>query len=187
MKLILRKAVLEDVGALRALIAASVRELQADDYSTSQIDSALTSVYDVDTQMIADGTYYVVESQSENARPEIVGCGGWSRRNALYAGDQWRGREDLLLDPVQDAAKIRAFFVHPQWVRRGIGTRILEACEKAAAAAGFSRLEMGATITGVPLYLAHGFIEIEPQEVRLANGEALPIVLMEKQMAEWKI
>ncbi|MBZ5522368.1 MAG: GNAT family N-acetyltransferase [Acidobacteriia bacterium] len=182
MKLSIRLAVPDDTCVLRALIDASVRGLQARDYTPSQIDSALASVYGVDSQLIEDGTYFVVESREEDAQPEIVGCGGWSRRQTLYGGDQWRGREDSLLDPAKDAARIRAFFVHPQWVRRGIGTMILEACENAAMAAGFRRLEMGATLTGVPLYLENGYIEKEPQEVPLANGEALPIVLMEKQI-----
>jgi GNAT superfamily N-acetyltransferase len=182
MKLSIRLAIPEDVSVLRALIEASVRGLQAGDYTPSQLEGALASVYGVDTQLIADGTYFVVEGEAEDGRPEIAGCGGWSRRKTLYGGDQWREREDSLLDPATDAAKIRAFFVHPQWVRRGIGTMILEACESAAVAAGFRRLEMGATLTGVPLYLAHGYLKRELQEVPLANGEVLPIVRMEKQV-----
>lgn len=178
----IRLATPEDIDALRVLIDISVRELQAGDYTPRQIEGALATVYGVDSQLIADGTYFVVENQSGNARPVIVGCGGWSRRKTLYGGDQWSGREDSLLDPKKDAAKIRAFFVHPQWVRRGIGTIVLEACENAALAAGFTRLEMGATLTGVPLYLARGYVAREPQEVPLADGEALPIVRMEKQV-----
>ena len=102
----------------------------------------------------------------------------------LYGGDQWTGREAALLDPQHDAAKIRAFFIHPSWARRGIGTMILEACENAAVAAGFTRFEMGATLTGVPLYQARGYVALENLEVPLANGESLPIVRMEKRMAE---
>jgi len=183
MNLFLRIAVMEDVAALRALIDASVRGLQTEDYSPRQIEGALASVYGVDTQLIADGTYFAVENR-ETVPPVIVGCGGWSRRKTLFGGDQWRGREDALLNPAEDAAKIRAFFVHPHHVRRGIGTLILEACEEAATAEGFRRLEMGATLTGVPLYLAHGYIEIEPQEVPLANGEGLPIIRMEKKIGK---
>jgi GNAT superfamily N-acetyltransferase len=112
----------------------------------------------------------------------IVGCGGWSKRKTLYGGDQWSGREASLLDPAHDAAKIRAFFVHPAWARRGIGSMILEACESAARAAGFTRFEMGATLTGVPLYQAHGYLAVENLEVPLSNGEALPIVRMEKRL-----
>jgi GNAT superfamily N-acetyltransferase len=117
--------------------------------------------------------------QSDPA-PLIVGCGGWSKRKTLYGGDQWTGREAALLDPNHDAAKIRAFFVHPAWARRGIGSMILDACERAARAAGFTRFEMGATLTGVHLYRARGYVALENLEVPLENGEALPIVRMEK-------
>jgi GNAT superfamily N-acetyltransferase len=176
----LRQAVKADTSSLRVLIDASVRGLQAADYSPSQIESALVSVYGVDSQLIADGTYFVVEANS--AGDEIVGCGGWSKRKTLYGGDVCTGREDTLLDPQKDAAKIRAFFVHPNWVRRGIGTMLLEACEQAATAAGFARFEMGATLSGVPLYRARGYAVLENLGVPLANGESLPIVRMEKKL-----
>jgi len=110
----------------------------------------------------------------------IVGCGGWSRRRTLYGGDQFAGREDSLLDPTTEAAKIRAFFVHPEWARRGIGGMILDACEKAAIAEGFHRLEMGATLTGVPFYRAKGYTEIERVEAPLGDGLTLAVVRMEK-------
>jgi GNAT superfamily N-acetyltransferase len=195
MKIRIRQATSADVPALRDLIEASVRGLQVQDYSPSQIDSALATVYGVDTQLIADGTYFVAEAESNvgatvpvvqgMARPSfIVGCGGWSKRKTLYGGDQWTGRKAELLDPHHDAAKIRAFFVHPAWARRGIGSMILEACENAALAAGFTRFEMGATLTGVPLYQARGYVARENLEVPLANGEALPIVRMEKVRME---
>jgi len=171
----LRLAVPEDIGALTALIAASVRVLQAGDYTESQREGALASVFGVDTQLVADGTYFVAEIDGT-----IVACGGWSKRKTLFGADGCAGREDSLLDPAHDAAKIRAFFVHPEWARRGIGTRVLEACESAAVAAGFRRFEMGATLTGVALYKVRGYIEIERIEVPLRNGESLPIVRMEK-------
>jgi GNAT superfamily N-acetyltransferase len=136
-------------------------------------------VYGVDTQLIADGTYFAVGSPDER---QIMACGGWSKRKTLYGGDQYAAREDSLLDPERDAAKIRAFFVHPQWARRGLGTLILEACESAATAAGFKRLEMGATLSGVPFYRAKGYAEIENQLVPLANGETLPILRMSKDV-----
>jgi GNAT superfamily N-acetyltransferase len=177
----LRTAVPGDTPALEVLIDASVRGLQITDYSPSQIESALASVYGVDSQLIADGTYFVVEANSADRK--IVGCGGWSKHKTLYGGDVWKGREDSLLDPQKDAAKIRAFYVHPDWVRRGIGTMLLEACEKAATAAGFRRLEMGSTLSGVPLYSARGYVALENLQVPLANGEALPIVRMEKRFA----
>src|SRR5436305_9663325 len=144
----IRLACPADSPGLRALIEESVRGLQAGDYSPAQIEASLRTVYGVDSQLISDGTYFVVEAEGG----AIVGCGGWSKRKTLYGGDQWAGREDSLLDPARDAAKIRAFFVHPKWGRQGIGTLILETCEEAARAAGFRRLEMGATLTGVPFY-----------------------------------
>jgi GNAT superfamily N-acetyltransferase len=176
----LRTAVPADIPTLRVLIDASVRGLQAADYSPSQIESALASVYGVDSQLIADGTYFVVEANS--AGGIIVACGGWSKRKTLYGGDVWNAREDTLLDPQRDAAKIRAFFVHPDWVRRGIGTMLLDACEQAAVTAGFRRFEMGATLSGVPLYRARGYVSLENLGVPLANGESLPIVRMEKRL-----
>jgi GNAT superfamily N-acetyltransferase len=180
MKIRIRLATSTDIPVLRDLIDASVRGLQAQDYTPSQIEGALATVYGVDTQLIADGTYFAAEEES---KPDslIVGCGGWSKRKTLYGGDQWTGREADLLNPQQDAAKIRAFFIHPSWARRGIGTIILEACESAAQAAGFTRFEMGATLTGVALYQARGYTALENLEVPLGNGESLPIVRMEKR------
>lgn len=176
-KLTLRHAVPADVPTLRVLIDTSVRGLQAADYTPAQIEGALQSVYGVDSQLIADGTCYVVETGDAS----VVACGGWSKRKTLFGGDRWTAREDALLNPQQDAAKIRAFFVHPNWVRRGIGSMILEACEKAAAAAGFTRLEMGATLTGVPFYSAKGYVVLESIEALLKNGESLAVVRMEKR------
>lgn len=181
----IRHAVTEDIPILRDLIDASVRGLQTREYTPSQIESALATVYGVDTQLIADGTYLVAEAEpGGDAAALVVGCGGWSKRKTLYGGDQWTGREAALLDPRHDAAKIRAFFIHPSWARRGIGSMILEACESAAVAAGFTRFEMGATLTGVPLYQARGYIALENLEVPLTNGESLPIVRMEKLIAK---
>jgi GNAT superfamily N-acetyltransferase len=157
--------------------------LQADDYTPSQIDCALATVYGVDTQLIEDRTYFVAEAALDSAElvTTIVGCGGWSKRKTLYGADHCAGREDSLLDAAKDAAKIRAFFVHPEWVRRGIGGLILEACENAAREAGFTRLEMGATLTGVPFYKQKGYVTGEQIGVPLANGESLPITRMTKQ------
>ena len=197
----IRCAALADVPVLRPLIDASVRGLHSRDYTPAQIEGALAQIYGVDTQLIADGTYFVAETGAENnsrvfvsdiaaaVSPEqqssaglIVGCGGWSKRKTLYGGDQWTDREPAILDPEHDAAKIRAFFVHPAWTRRGIGSMILEASERAAVAAGFTHFEMGATLTGVPLYRAHGYIPMENLQVLLGNGEVLPIVRMEKRV-----
>src|SRR5580704_9055926 len=183
MSIHLRKATTADIPRLREVIEASVRGLQAEDYSPAQIEGALRSVYGVDSQLIADGTYLVAEV-TESPKPEIIACGGWSKRKTLYGGDQFAGREDSLLDPANDAAKIRAFFVHPAWARRGIGGMILAACEVAAMAAGFRRLEMGATLTGVPFYREKGYVELETADVALENGLTLPIIRMGKNIAE---
>ncbi len=179
MNLLLRKATVADIPRLREVIAASVRGLQAQDYTPAQIEGALRSVYGVDTQLITDGTYFAVEAPGD---PQIIACGGWSKRRTLYGGDQFAGREDSLLDPTRDAAKIRAFFVHPDWARRGIGTVILEACEQAALDAGFTRLEMGATLSGVPFYRAKGYLEFEKQSAPLGKDEVLAIVRMAKEI-----
>jgi len=179
----IRKADTSDIPQLRELIDASVRGLQAADYSAEQIELSLKTVYGVDSQLIADGTYFVVEAEPPpKASSVIVGCGGWSRRRTLYGGDQYASREDSLLDPTRDAAKIRAFFVHPQWARRGIGAIILAACEDAARNAGFRRCEMGATLSGVPFYRAKGYAELENLSVPLADGLTLPIVRMAKEL-----
>jgi RimJ/RimL family protein N-acetyltransferase/GNAT superfamily N-acetyltransferase len=171
----LRLATARDIPLLSRLIERSVRELQAGDYSPGQIEGALASVFGVDSQLISDGTYFVVETGTA-----IVACGGWSRRKTLYGGDQLAGREDSLLDPAKDAAKIRAFFVHPDWTRRGLGTMVLEACESAAGSAGFRRFEMGATLTGVALYRARGYEAVEEIAVPLDNGLTLPVIRMGK-------
>jgi N-acetylglutamate synthase-like GNAT family acetyltransferase len=176
-----RQATASDIPALRQLIEASVRGLQAEDYSAAQIEGALQSVYGVDSQLIADETYFVAENTSETGII-IVGCGGWSKRKTLYGGDQYARREDSLLDPKHDAGKIRAFFVHPNWVRHGIGGIILQACENAAKTAGFTRLEMGATLSGVAFYKAKGYTRLETQLVPLGNGTTLPIVRMAKSL-----
>ena len=176
----LRLAAEADIPQLRELIELSVRVLQREDYSREQIDAALGTALGVDTQLIADETYYAAEGALPGGVKEIVACGGWSRRKTLYGSDHGPYRESALLDPKVDAAKIRAFFVHPKWVRMGIATVILETCEQAAMAEGFRRLEMGATLTGVPMYLARGYSEIERIEVPLAHGLTLPVVRMGK-------
>jgi GNAT superfamily N-acetyltransferase len=177
--LLYRLATAADIPRLPGLIEASVRGLQAADYSPSQMEQALGTWLGLDTQLIADQTYFVVEG---GGGEELAACGGWSRRRTPYGSDHRPGRDDALLDPQADAAKIRAFFVHPAWARRGIGTRILALCEGAAEAEGFTRFEMGATLTGIPLYRRHGYVEKERIELPLANGEVLPIVRMTKEL-----
>lgn len=173
-----RRAAMADVPELRQVIERSVRGLQAREYSPQQIERALQSVYGVDTRLIADGTYFAAEADTG----AIAGCGGWSRRRTLFGGDQYQGREDELLDPAQEAAKIRAFFVLPEWARQGVGSMILEACEAAAKAAGFRKLEMGATLSGVPFYEAKGYVALENVAVPLGDGVSLPIVRMGKSL-----
>lgn len=178
----LRLAAPEDVPVLRELIEASVRGLQTQDYTPAQIEGALKTVFGVDTQLIADGTYIVAEARAPGAGHKmIVGCGGWSKRRTLYGSDHWTGREDTLLDPQRDAAKIRAFFIHPDWARQGVGTLILQACEDAARAAGFTRYEMGATLTGAKLFGVKGYVAVKPISIPLINGETLPVIHMEKR------
>ena len=184
MSIRIRLATHDEVPALRELIEASVRELQASDYTVKQREAALRTVFGVDSRLIADGTYLVADASAarggDASKPAIAGCGGWSKRKTLFGGDQWSGREDLLLDPSRDAAKIRAFFIHPAWARQGVGTLILDACESAARAAGFARFEMGATLTGVKLFSVKGYAPVKRMDVPLDDGEVLPIVQMEK-------
>lgn len=197
MKLRIRKAKKEDIPELGRLIQASVRALQAEDYTAEEMEGALESVFGVDSQLISDGTYFVAEVLSGETIPAargeqaaqraekiwvLAGCGGWSKRKTLYGGDQWNQREDSLLDPRRDSAKIRAFFVHPAWARRGIGGRMLEACEMAASAAGFASYEMGATLTGAKLFGKKGYAAQARFQVPLKNGKALPVLRMVKKL-----
>lgn len=183
-----RLAAPADVPCIAALIPLSVRVLQAPDYTAEQLDAALKYVCHVDTQLIADGTYFIAEAAGpatgdSDSLPSIAGCGGWSKRRTLFGGDGWAGRRDELLDPKTDPAKIRAFYVHPAWARRGVGSAILAACEDAARAAGFTRCEMGATLTGVPLYRARGYAEMERVNETLPSGIQFALVRMEKNIA----
>jgi N-acetylglutamate synthase-like GNAT family acetyltransferase len=172
----LRLAREADIPALEELIPLSVRGLQSEHYSPAQIDAALGPIFGVDRQLIRDGTYFVVETEGR-----IVGCGGWSKRKKLFGGDEHRtAGEDELLDPACDAARIRAFFVHPDFARRGIGREILKACEAALVAAGYRKAELSATLAGEPLYAAFGFQVVERYEFTMAGGLGLPVVLMKK-------
>src|SRR5579863_3569702 len=166
----IRTATLEDIPALEALITGSVMELQTE-YTREQRLAALGSVFGVDRRLIADGTYFAAM-----AAGGIVGCGGWSRRKTPFGGDHSPAKDDSVLDPSVDAAKIRAFFIHPAWTRRGIGSSILRACEAAAAEAGFTRVELTSTLSGIPLYLAHGYQPGKEFGVPLSNGDSLPVV-----------
>jgi len=172
----IRLATLEDTPLLVTLIAESVMRLQPE-YTREQRLAALGSVFGVDRRMIADGTYFAATVTST-----IVGCGGWSRRKTPFGGDHSPAKDDAFLDPASDAARIRAFFIHPAWTRRGIGSKILLTCEAAAAAAGFTRVELTSTLAGVPLYRINGFASQEEFGVPLSNGDKLPVIRMTKTL-----
>jgi GNAT superfamily N-acetyltransferase len=168
-----RLAVREDVTALTALMNLAIGELQKPFLSPTQIASSRT-IMGLDTQLVDDGTYFVVEQGAA-----LAGCGGWSRRATLYGGDRSPGRDAALLDPATDPARVRAMYTHPGFTRRGVGRLILALCEDAARAEGFVRVELMATLSGEPLYRACGYEEIE----RLADdrgGAAVPFLRMGK-------
>ena len=173
--MMVRAATMADVPALQELIGLSVRGLSAGHYSVVQIDAAMNEVFGVDTQLIADGTYYVIDS---SAGP--IAAGGWSGRRTLFGGDQMKQAEDPLLNPASDAARIRAFFVHPDWARRGLARQLYDTCERAAAVAGFRSFELMATLPGEPLYTALGFVGVERIVLELGNGVTVPFVRMSR-------
>jgi GNAT superfamily N-acetyltransferase len=148
------------------------------EYTPAQLEAALGNWLGLDTQLIKDQTYFIVETSER----ELVGCGGWSKRKTPYGSDHRANREDALLDPATEPAKIRAFFVHPEWSRRGIGKMLLDASESAARNAGFRSLEMGATLTGIPLYARFGYTEGERVALPLSGGDVLEIVKMTKNI-----
>ena len=174
----LRRATPADVGELRGVIEASVRGLSAGYYSPAQIEASLAEIFGVDSRLIDDGTYFVAVAERGAG---IAGCGGWSRWRTLFGGDRLKaGQADTLLDPAREAARIRAFYVRPEFARRGIGRRILRACEEEAAARGFRSFELVATLPGVPLYEAMGYSAISPYDIPVSGGSALPAVRMRK-------
>lgn len=168
----IRLACLRDVPALERLIPLSVRGLQSTVYSPEQIEAALGLVFAVDRQLIRDGTYYVVEQDGV-----VIACGGWSRRRAVCGGDPLRG-DDESLDPAKEPGRIRAFFVHPEYARRGIGRALLLTCENAMRAAGFCEAILVATLAGEPIYASNGYVVLEQESVPLTGGLALPVVRM---------
>ena len=171
----IRPATLSDIPALQRIIADSSRGLGREDYTMEQIEAALGTAWGVDSQLIADATYFAVE-----AAGEIVACGGWSRRRTLFGADGRAGRESGLLDPARDAAKIRAFFVRPDWARKGIGRALVERCELEAAACGFTALELMATLPGRRLYEACGYRAGPPIQYPLAGNLTIEFVPMRK-------
>jgi predicted N-acetyltransferase YhbS len=179
---IIRIATDTDVPAIERLIPLSARALQAPYYSVAQINAALGPVFAVDRQLIADGTYFVVEASGQ-----IVGCGGWSRRLAAYGGGHAKAGETIgELDPRRDAARIRAFFVHPDFARRGIGRMLLRECEEALRLTGFTEAMMVATLAGEPLYASAGYEVIERYDIEVPAGEKLPAVRMRKRFGPAK-
>jgi GNAT superfamily N-acetyltransferase len=171
----IRPATLADKKELEALIARSARELSRADYTPEQIEGALRGAFGVDTQLIADGTYFVVVADDR-----IVGCGGWSKRRTLFGSDARADRDAGELDPRVDAAKIRAFFVDPDYARRGIGRSILEHCESEARARGFTRFELMATLPGVRLYREHGYTGEKRIHYEVSPGLSIEFVPMTK-------
>jgi GNAT superfamily N-acetyltransferase len=172
---VIRHATTDDIPAMQSLIARSAHGLSVGDYSAAQVDGALAGAFGVDTQLLRDRTYFVV-----CARDALVGCGGWSFRRTLFGSDARADRDPEQLDPERDAAKIRAFFVHPDWARRGIGTALLEHCEREALKHGFRRFELMATLPGVRLYGARGYVGAAPIQWPVPGGISIQFVPMSK-------
>jgi len=171
-----RLATPADIDELRGLVEAAIRELQQPFLSNGEIESSRT-IMGLDTQLIDDGTYFVVE-----AGGRIVGCGGWSRRATLYGGNQTPGRSLALLDPTCDPARVRAMYTHPAHVRQGIGRLVLGLCEHAARTEGFNSIELMATLAGEPLYRACGYAAVERVDDD-RGGVPVPLVRMQKVLS----
>ncbi|MEP9382106.1 GNAT family N-acetyltransferase [Nocardioides sp. KR10-350] len=178
-ELVSRVATREDLPALAEVMTAAIGELQRGFLTPEQIESSRT-IMGIDTQLVEDGTYYVVLAGPEEDAP-IAGCGGWSRRATLYGGDHTPGRDAALLDPAVDAARVRAMYTRPAYARRGVGRLILSLCERAAAREGFTRLELMGTMSGQPLYAAYGFEAVE-EVIDDRGGAPVPLVRMVKQI-----
>jgi N-acetylglutamate synthase-like GNAT family acetyltransferase len=171
----IRRARFADIPALQALIATSARGLSAGDYSPEQIEAALRGAFGVDTQLIHDGSYFVIESAGR-----LAGCGGWSRRRTLFGSDARADRDAAELDPAREAARIRAFFIHPDFARRGLGTQLLARCERDAMAHGFRAFELMATLPGIRLYAARGYVGSDTVDWPLAEGLTIRFLPMRK-------
>lgn len=173
----IRHATLADRATIQQLIAESARGLSREHYDDMQIETAIVTVFGVDTDLIDDGTYFVAESEDE-----LVGCGGWSRRRTLFGGDQFAARDASYLDPASEPAKIRAFFIHPGHARKGIAQAILTRSESEAARHGFRAIELMATLPGVKFYQACGYAEQGTYDLQLTNEVKLELVPMRKQL-----
>jgi GNAT superfamily N-acetyltransferase len=176
---LIRPATVTDSPALRALIERSAAALSVGFYTQQQTAAVTREVFGVDSQLLADGTYYVVE-----AAGAIAACGGWGKRSTGFGGDQAKSAPERLLDPATEAAKIRAFFVEPAWARRGLGSLLMTHCSAEAGAAGFSMLELVSTLPGVPLYRALGFIDVASFDLQLSGGVRVPVVRMRRPLLE---
>jgi GNAT superfamily N-acetyltransferase len=176
MDLRIRTAVHDDLPALRPLVDAAITELLGEFLSPKQVESS-RSIMGLDTQLVDDGTYFVVTADGA-----LAGCGGWSRRATLYGGDHSAGRDANPLVPGRDPAKVRAMYTHPGFARRGVGRLVLRRCEESAAAEGFTALDLMATLSGLPLYLSAGFVAVE-QVVEPGGGVPVPLVRMRKELA----
>jgi GNAT superfamily N-acetyltransferase len=177
--LTIRLARHDDVPAIQLLIARSVRALSTGYYTPEQIETALTHIFGVDTQLIVDGTYYVIEIDAQ-----LAAAGGWSKRRTLYGGDQTKGVEDPILDPSVDAGRIRAFFVDPDFARRGLARQLYNECARNASSAGFMQLELMSTAPGEPLYTALGFTVVERVNETLPGGIPFPLIRMNATIGE---
>lgn len=175
--MIIRKATMDERDALQQLIAESARNLSRQHYSDAQIEAAIATVFGVDTTLIEDGTYFVVESDGQ-----LAGCGGWSKRKTLFGGDQYSSRDAGYLDPKTEAAKIRAFFIHPDHARKGVARAILSRCEDEARAQGFRALELMATLPGIEFYKSCGFVETGNFDLGLTDAINLELVPMRKEL-----
>lgn len=173
-----RLATLDDVESLKVLIARSIRSLGLTDYTSAQIEGALLGAFGVDTQLIKDQTYFVVET----GVGELIGCGGYSYRRTLFGSDQATVRDARDLDPAHEAAKIRAFFIHPDHARRGLGAHLLALSEQGAEARGFHRFEMMATLPGVRLYAKQGYEATGEVDYPLPNGQSIHFIPMQKTL-----
>jgi GNAT superfamily N-acetyltransferase len=174
----LRPASVDELADIDALMKASTRDLFPNYYDAAQTEASIQYIAAVDRQLVEDGTYFVLEAEDE-----LVACGGWSRRDKLYTGSGDTETDAVLLDPATQPARVRAMFVRSEWTRRGLGTRILEACESAAKAEGFKRLDLMATLPGVPLYERYGFTVTERTAIRMPNGMSVASAAMEKPIA----
>jgi GNAT superfamily N-acetyltransferase len=171
-----RLATTKDLPALSRAMERAIRQLLAPVLAPAQVEASF-SIMGLDTQLIEDGTYFIVEEDDR-----LAGCGGWSRRATLFGGDHSAGRDARLLDPLTEAARVRAMYTDPSFARRGVGRLVLSLCESAAAAAGFRNVELGATMAGLPLYRACGYVDAEHMDVATPSGVSVPIIRMTKRL-----